>query len=78
MSGPPRDPDDLPANNGHSGPAGSAAAAHTVGDDRRDALPSILASYWAMILRRFRDYVRHIGTGDGNGHRTSGVDRLGQ
>jgi hypothetical protein len=27
------------------------------GDDRRDALPALLASRWAVILKRFRDYM---------------------
>ena len=31
------------------------------GDDRRTALQASLASYWAIVLRRFRDYVHHGG-----------------
>ena len=54
MSTRPRSPDDLPANNGHTGPA---AAPRTPADNRRDALPAILASRWAVILKRFRDYM---------------------
>ena len=54
MSTRPRPPDDLPASNGHSG---SAAAARPPADDRRDVLPAILASRWAVILKRFRDYM---------------------
>ena len=50
----PRPPDDPPASNGHSGPA---AAARPPYGDRRDALPAILASRWAVILKRFRDYM---------------------
>jgi hypothetical protein len=50
----PRSPDDLPASNGHTGPA---AAARPPADDRRDALPALLASRWAVILKRFRDYM---------------------
>jgi hypothetical protein len=54
MSKRPRPPDDLPASNGHSGPA---AAARPPAGDRRDVLPAILASRWAVILKRFRDYM---------------------
>jgi hypothetical protein len=54
MSKRPRPPDDLPASNGHTGPA---AAAPPPPGDRRDALPAILASRWAVILKRFRDYM---------------------
>jgi len=54
MSKRPRPPDDLPAGNGHAGPA---AAASPPADDRRDPLPALLASRWAVILKRFRDYM---------------------
>jgi hypothetical protein len=57
MSKRPRPPDDLPASNGHTGPA---AAPRPAPDDRRaalPALPALLASRWAVILKRFRDYV---------------------
>ena len=54
MSKRPRPPDDLPAGNGQ---AGSAAAASPPADDRRDALPALLASRWAIILKRFRLYM---------------------
>jgi hypothetical protein len=54
MSKRPRPPDDLPAGNGQ---AGSAAAASPPADDRRDPLPALLASRWAVILKRFRDYM---------------------
>jgi len=54
MSKRPRPPDDLPAGNGLSGPA---AAARPPDGDRRDALPAILASHWAVILKRFRDFM---------------------
>ncbi len=54
MSKRPRPPDDLPASNGHTGPAAAASP-----DDRRAALPALLASRWAAILKRFRDYVHH-------------------
>ena len=54
MSKRPRPSDDLPASNGHPGPA---AAARPPYGDRRDALPAILASRWAVILKRFRDYM---------------------
>jgi hypothetical protein len=54
MSKRPRLPDDLPASNGHTGPA---AAPRPAPDDRRAALPALLASRWAVILKRFRDYV---------------------
>ena len=50
----PRAPDDVPAGNGHLGPA---AAASPPADDRRGALAALLASRWAVILRRFRDYM---------------------
>jgi hypothetical protein len=50
----PRPPDDPPASNGHTGPA---AAARPPAGDHRDALPAILASRWAVILKRFRDYM---------------------
>jgi hypothetical protein len=54
MSKRPRPPDDLPAHNGHTGPA---AASRPAADGRRDALPALLASGWAVILKRFRDYM---------------------
>ena len=54
MSKRPRPPDDLPAGNGHTGPA---AAPRPPAGDRRDALTAILASSWAIILKRFRDYM---------------------
>jgi hypothetical protein len=54
MSERPRPPEDLPAGNGQSGPA---AAASPPPDDRPGALSAILASRWAVILRRFRDYM---------------------
>ena len=56
MSKRPRSPDDLPARNGHAGPA-AAAAARPAADDRRDALSAIWASRWAVILKRFRDHM---------------------
>ena len=60
MSEQPRPPDNLPARNGHSGHnghTGPAAAARPPANDRRDALPALLASRWAVILKRFRDYM---------------------
>ena len=54
MSKRPRPPDDLPAGNGHSGPA---ATARPPDSDRRGGLPAILAGHWAVILKRFRDYI---------------------
>ncbi len=54
MSERPRTPEELPAGNGPSGPA---AAASPSADDRHGALSAILASRWAVILRRFRDYM---------------------
>ena len=54
MSKRPRPPDDLPARNGHTGPA---AAARPPADARRDTLPALVASHWAIILKRFRDYM---------------------
>ena len=51
MSERPRPPEDLPAGAGHSGPAATPA------DDRPGALSAILANRWAVILRRFRDYM---------------------
>jgi hypothetical protein len=65
MSKRPRPPDDLPASNGHTGPAAAPrpapddrrAAPRPAPDDRRAALPALLASRWAVILKRFRDYV---------------------
>ena len=68
----PRSPDDLPASNGHTGPAAAAhppvaatpapaTAPSPAADDRRDTHPAplavALASRWAVILKRFRDYV---------------------
>ena len=53
MSKRPRPPDDLPASNGHTGPA---AAPRPAAADRRDA-SALLASRWAVILKRFRDYM---------------------
>ena len=38
------------------------------GDDRRAALPAGLTSYWAIVLRRFRDYMHYGGTRDRDGH----------
>ena len=66
MSERPRPPEDLPAGNGHSGPAAAASPpadtghsgpAATPADDRPGALSAILANRWAVILRRFRDYI---------------------
>ena len=79
MSKRPRPPDDLPASNGHPGPAAAASpsaddppaddrpadhlpadhlpADDWPSDDRRDALTAILAARWAVILKRFRDYM---------------------
>jgi hypothetical protein len=37
----------------------SPAAAQSSGDDRRGALQATLASHWAIVLRRFRDYMHH-------------------
>ena len=54
MSERPRPPEDLPVGNGHSGPA---VAASRPADDRPGALAAILANRWAVILRRFRDYM---------------------
>ncbi len=62
MSARPRAPDDLPAGNGDTGPA---AAIPAPGADR-PARPANLASFWAIILRQFRDHV-HRSTPDGNG-----------
>ena len=58
MSKRPRPPDDLPVGNGHTGPA---AAARPPADDRPDAVPAFLAARWAVILRRFRDYLHEGG-----------------
>ena len=66
MSERPRPPEDLPAGNGRSGPAAAASPlagdghsgpAATPADDRPGALSAILANRWAVILRRFRDYM---------------------
>jgi hypothetical protein len=54
MSERPRPPEDLPAGDGHSGPA---AAASPPADDRHGALSAMLARRWAVILRRFRDHM---------------------
>jgi hypothetical protein len=59
MSKRPRPPDDLPASNGQPGPA---AAPRPPASDRPDAAPptplaAVLASRWAIILKRFRDYM---------------------
>jgi hypothetical protein len=45
-------------------PGKSPAAAQADGADRRAALPASLASYWAIVLRRFRDHVHHGGSRD--------------
>jgi hypothetical protein len=47
MSKRPWPPDDLPASNGHTGPA---AAARPSPDGRRDPLPVLLARRWAVII----------------------------
>jgi hypothetical protein len=52
----PRTPDDLPADHGHPGPA-AAAPSPPPADNPRDVLAGRLASRWAVILRRFRDYM---------------------
>jgi hypothetical protein len=57
MSKRPRPPDDLPADHRHNGHSGPAAAASRRADDRRDWLAAILADRWAVILKRFRDYM---------------------
>jgi hypothetical protein len=51
-------------------PGKSPAAAQAGGADRRtvpQTLQASLASYWVIMLRHFRDYVHHGGTGDGDG-----------
>ena len=50
------------------------ATAQASGDDRRAALQATLGSYWAIVLRRFRDYVHHAGTRDRDGHRAGRGD----
>jgi hypothetical protein len=55
----PRPPDDLPAGNGQPRPA---AAPRPPAADCPDAAPAaplaaVLASRWAVILKRFRDYM---------------------
>jgi hypothetical protein len=59
MSKRPRPPDDLPASNGQPGPA--AAPRPPVADRPDTAHPApmaaVLASRWAVILKRFRDYM---------------------
>ena len=64
-----------PAPGGHARaartarPRRSPATAQASGDDRRAALQATLGSYWAIVLRRFRDYVHHAGTRDRDGYR---------
>ena len=52
------------------GTTGGGPAAQASGDDRR-TVPQTpqgsLASYWAIVLRRFRDYLHHGGTRDRDG-----------
>src|SRR6516225_1855161 len=37
-------------------------------------LQATLGSYWAIVLRRFRDYVHHAGTRDRDGYRAGRGD----
>ena len=54
----PRPPDDLPATNGHPGPAAAARPAADNGrDEHQSPLAALLASRWAVILKRFREHV---------------------
>ena len=52
MTGPPA-PDDLLLGNGQ--PKSESGADHP-GDDRLGAQRARLAGFWALVLRRFRDY----------------------
>jgi hypothetical protein len=49
----PRPPDDLPAGNGHTGPAAAPPPAAA----RPGPRPALLVGRWAIILRRFRDHM---------------------
>jgi hypothetical protein len=54
MTGPPA-PDDRQLGNGQPKPATGAGR---LGDDPSGALRARLASLWALVLRRFRDYAQ--------------------
>ncbi len=57
-------PDDRQLGNGHLEVAADAGPS---GDDPLAAPRAALASFWALVLRRFRDYAH--GRGDSAGHR---------
>lgn len=65
MTRPPA-PDDQPPGNGHLQPSGNGQLRYTSGEghpgnDRIEAQRARLASFWALVLCRFRDYVQRSG-----------------
>jgi hypothetical protein len=65
MTGPPA-PDDQPPGNGHLQPPGNgqlryASGAGHPGNDPVEAQRARLASFWALVLRRFRAYAQRSG-----------------
>jgi hypothetical protein len=73
MTRPPA-PDDQPPGNGHLQPSGNgqpryASGAGHPGDDRIEAQR---ASFWALVLRRFRAYVQRSGAVADRDHQQEG------
>ena len=65
MTRPPA-PDDQPPGNGHLQPSGKgqlryASGEGHPGDDPVEAQRARLASFWALVLRKFRAYVQRSG-----------------
>ena len=65
MTRPPT-PDDQPPVNGHLQPSGNgqlrcASGEGHPGDDPVEAQRARLASFWALVLRRFRGYAQRSG-----------------
>jgi len=62
----PLAPDDRPTGNGHPQPSGNgplrydSGAGHP-GNDRIEAQRARIASFWALVLRRFRGYAQRSG-----------------
>ena len=65
MTRPPA-PDDQPPGNGHLQPSGNGQLRYVSGcghpgNDPVEAQRARLASFWALVLRRFRAYVQRSG-----------------
>ncbi|HEX9517470.1 MAG TPA: hypothetical protein VF940_15000 [Streptosporangiaceae bacterium] len=68
-------PDDRQLGNGQME---AAADAGPSGDDPLAAPRAWLASFWALMLRRFRDYAHGSGDSAGNRERKGTTDDIGR